>query len=58
MCQFMNCKERETYVSVIYRGDKACFCSVEHAALWLLTQEHPLATRIVVMEDERSYDQN
>jgi hypothetical protein len=47
LCQYGDCENWDTRVSVGYSGRRVSFCSVDHAALWLLRCEYPNA-RIVL----------
>lgn len=50
MCEFNDCQDYHTEVSIVYRGERGLFCCVDHAVLWLLQQEYPNIKRIMVEE--------
>lgn len=48
MCEFTGCEDYHTEVSVIHRGERISFCSLDHAALWLIQEQYPHVKRIIL----------
>ena len=51
LCEYGNCEQTNVDVSVTYHGNRVTFCSVDHAALWLLRRQYPRAG--VTLDTER-----